>query len=226
VRFTTSHPWDFTEKLVDTIAMNDNIMNHVHLPVQSGSDRVLEAMKREYTREAYSRQIDMLRNRIPQCALSTDIIVGFPGETETDFAATCDLMARTRYNSAYIFIYSPRPHTPAIELTDDVVPRAVAQERLERLNELQRSIGAAYLLEKVGTTQPVLVQRVARRGRGLLSGWTEHRETVVFPGSEEMIGEIVSVAIGGLSGFTLHGELAREQRPVDRYRGELNVIAG
>jgi tRNA-2-methylthio-N6-dimethylallyladenosine synthase len=210
VRFTTSHPWDFTEKLVDTIAMNDNIMNHVHLPVQSGSDRVLEAMKREYTREAYSRQIDML----------------FPGETQADFEATCDLMVRTRYNSAYIFIYSPRPHTPAIELTDDVVPRVVAQERLERLNEMQRSIGAAYLLEKVGTTQPVLVQRVARRGRDLLSGWTEHRETVVFPGSEEMIGEIVSVAIGGLSGFTLHGEPAREPRPVDRYRGKLNVIAG
>ncbi|MEJ2152387.1 MAG: tRNA (N6-isopentenyl adenosine(37)-C2)-methylthiotransferase MiaB [Gemmatimonadota bacterium] len=225
VRFTTSHPWDFTEKLVDTIAGHDNIMNHVHLPVQSGATRVLEAMKREYTRETYSRQIDMLRDRIPHCALSTDIIVGFPGETETDFEATHDLMARTRYNSAYIFIYSPRPHTPAIELTDDVVPRALAQERLERLNELQRSIGAAHLLEKVGTTQPVLVQRAARRGRGLLSGWTEHRETVVFPGGEEMIGEIVSVAIGGLSGFTLHGEAVGEPPPVGRDRRELNVIA-
>ncbi len=226
VRFTTSHPWDFTEKLVDTIAGHDNIMNHVHLPVQSGSNRVLKAMKREYTRESYSRQIDMLRDRIPHCALSTDIIVGFPGETEADFEATLDLMTHTRYNSAYIFMYSPRPHTPAIDLTDEVVPRAVAQERLECLNELQRSIGAAYLLEKVGTTQPVLVQRAARRGRGLLSGWTEHRETVVFPGSEEMIGEIVLVAIGGFSGFTLHAEPVGEPCPVGRYRGELNIIAG
>lgn len=226
VRFTTSHPWDFTEKLVDTIAEHDNIMNHVHLPVQSGSNRVLKAMKREYTRETYSRQIEMLRNRIPDCALSTDIIVGFPGETETDFEATCDLMAHTRYNSAYIFMYSPRPHTPAIELTDHVVPRAVAQERLECLNELQRSLGAAHLLEKVGTTQMVLVQGAARRGRGLLSGWTEHRETVVLPGSEEMIGEIVSVAISGFSGFTLYGEPVGAPRSVSRYGGGLNVIAG
>jgi tRNA-2-methylthio-N6-dimethylallyladenosine synthase len=226
VRFTTSHPWDFTQKLVDTIGGHENIMNHVHLPVQSGSNRILNAMKREYTREDYRRQIDMLRERIPECALSTDIIVGFPGETEADFEATYDLMASTRYNSAYIFIYSPRPHTPAIELADDVVPRAVAQQRLERLNDLQRSIGATYLLEKVGTTQPVLVQRPARRGRGLLSGWTEHRETVVFPDSKEVVGEIVPVAIGGLSGFTLHGESTHESRSVDRYRGELNVVAG
>jgi tRNA-2-methylthio-N6-dimethylallyladenosine synthase len=158
--------------------------------------------------------------------LSTDIIVGFPGETEADFEATLDLMTHTRYSSAYIFMYSPRPHTPALELTDEVVPREAAQKRLERLNELQRSIGAAYLLEKVDTIQPVLVQRAARHGRGMLSGWTEHRETVVFPGSEEMIGEIVSVAIGGFSGFTLHGEPVGEPRPIGRYRGELNVTAG
>ncbi len=214
IRFTTSHPWDFTQKLVDTIAARDNIMDHVHLPVQSGSDRILAAMRREHTRDWYRDRITMLRDAIPDCALSTDIIVGFPGETDADFQATCDLMADVRYNSAYIFIYSPRPHTPAAELTDGHVPHEVAVERLEALNELQRTIGAAYLLEKVGTTRPVLVQGPARRGNGSLAGWTEHRETVVFPGAPELAGRIVPVAIEGLSGITLHGRVANPARPI------------
>ncbi|HUP00347.1 MAG TPA: tRNA (N6-isopentenyl adenosine(37)-C2)-methylthiotransferase MiaB [Gemmatimonadota bacterium] len=216
IRFTTSHPWDFTRKLVDTIASHTNIMNHVHLPVQSGSDRILTAMKREYTIARYREQIEMLRKAIPECALSTDIIVGFPGETDVDFQATYELMADLRYNSAYVFIYSPRPHTPAERMTDGLVPRGIARERLEALNELQRGIGAAYLLEKIGTIQPVLVQGPARRGAGLLSGWTEHRETVVFPGGEDRVGRILPVRIQGLSGITLHGEVRAEQHQEPR----------
>ena len=207
IRFTTSHPWDFTQKLVDTIAAHDNIMNHVHLPVQSGSDRILQAMRREYSAAWYRERIAMLRESIPNCALSTDVIVGFPGETDADFQATYDLMAEIRYNSAYIFIYSPRPHTPAAKLTEGRVPHAVAVERLEALNGLQRTIGTAYLLEKVGTTQPVLVQGPARRGKRCLTGWTEHRETIVFPGGQAMIGKIVPVRVEGLSGITLHGRV-------------------
>ncbi|MGH7549774.1 MAG: tRNA (N6-isopentenyl adenosine(37)-C2)-methylthiotransferase MiaB [Gemmatimonadota bacterium] len=210
IRFTTSHPWDFTQRLVDTIAAHDNIMDHVHLPVQSGSDRILAAMRREHTAEWYRDRIAMLREAIPECALSTDIIVGFPGETDADFQATYDLMAEVRYNSAYVFIYSPRPHTPAGDLTEGHVPHPVAVERLEALNELQRTIGAAYLLERVGTAQPVLVQGPARRGNGSLAGWTEQRETVVFPGAPAMVGKIVSVEIEGLSGITLHGRASRE----------------
>ncbi|MDX1624730.1 MAG: tRNA (N6-isopentenyl adenosine(37)-C2)-methylthiotransferase MiaB [Gemmatimonadota bacterium] len=211
LRFTTSHPWDFTRKLVDTIAAHDTIMNHVHLPVQSGSDRVLAAMKREHTAAWYRERIAMLRETVPDCALSTDVIVGFPGETEEDFRATRALMEEVRYNSAYIFIYSPRPHTPAAEIDEGLVPREIAVERLEALNELQRSIGASHLLEKVGTTQEVLVQGEAKKGEDMLSGWTEHRETVVFEGGPAMVGKIVPVEITGLSGITLHGEVTHQR---------------
>ncbi|MGH7572228.1 MAG: tRNA (N6-isopentenyl adenosine(37)-C2)-methylthiotransferase MiaB [Gemmatimonadota bacterium] len=215
VRFTTSHPWDFTQELVDTIATHDNIMNHVHLPVQSGSDRILAAMRREHTATWYRDRIAMLRRAIPGCALSTDIIVGFPGETDADFQATYDLMADVRYNSAYVFIYSPRPQTPAADLTEGRVPHEVAVERLQVLNDMQRRVGAAYLLEKVGTTQPVLVQGPARRGGEKLAGWTEHRETVVFPGGPALVGKILSVEIEGLSGITLHGRVSsRSARPI------------
>jgi len=231
VRFTTSHPWDFTRELVETIAYHDNVMNHVHLPVQSGSDRILAAMKREHTASWYRDRIAMLREIIPDCALSTDVIVGFPGESEEDFRATFDLMAEVRYHSAYIFIYSARPHTPAERITEALVPHAVAVERLEALNAQQRAIGGAYLLEKVGTTEDVLAAGPARRGAGLLSGTTEHRETVVFPGTASLVGRIVPVRIAALSGITLHGEVA-----ADGIRGagtkagtglrELTVLAG
>jgi tRNA-2-methylthio-N6-dimethylallyladenosine synthase len=222
IRFTTSHPWDFTQKLVDTIAAHPNVCNHVHLPVQSGSDRILAAMRREHTAAWYRERVAMLRRVIPDCAISTDVIVGFPGEVEADFEATIELMSEIRYNSAYVFVYSPRPHTPAATLEDGQVPHALAVERLERLNELQRAIGAGYLLEKVGTTQEVLVQGRARRGGGRVSGWTEQRETVVLPGGEEMFGEIVPVRIDGLAGITLHGEIERSRPAVH----ELPVLAG
>ena len=209
VRFTTSHPWDFTERLVDAIATHRTICEHVHLPVQSGSDRILAAMRREHSAAWYRERVAMLRDAVPGCALSTDVIVGFPGETEADFQATFDLMAEVRYNFAYVFVYSPRPHTPAAAIRDDVVPHAVAVERLEVLNALQRGIGTGYLLEKVGTIQEILVQGEAKRGLGLVSGWTEQRETVVVPGDQTLVGEIVPVRISGLSGITLHGEVDR-----------------
>ena len=223
LRFTTSHPWDFTRRLVDTIASHDTICRHVHLPVQSGSDRILAAMRREHTADWYRERVAMLREAIPECALSTDVIVGFPGETEADFEATLELMSEVRYNSAYVFIYSPRPHTPAAEQVADAVPHDLAVERLERLNELQRAIGTRYLLEKVGTTQDVLVVGEARRGGGRVSGWTGQRETVVLPGGAERIGRIVPVRITGLSGITLHGEVVE---PARHRLHELPVLAG
>ncbi len=177
--------------------------------MQSGSDRILAAMRREHTAAWYRERVAMLREAVPECALSTDVIVGFPGETDADFQATFDLMADVRYNFAYVFVYSPRPHTPAATIREDIVPHEVAVERLEALNALQRGIGTAYLLEKVGTLQEVLVQGEAKRGQGLVSGWTEQRETVVLPGGRELAGEIVPVRITGLSGITLHGEAVR-----------------
>lgn len=225
VRFTTSHPWDFSQRLVDVIAEHPAICHHVHLPVQSGSDRILAAMRREHTVAWYRDRIAMLREAVPDCALSTDIIVGYPGETEDDFQATWALMAEVRYNSAYVFIYSPRPHTPAASIVEDTIPHGIAVDRLERLNELQRDIGTSYLLDKVGTVQPVLVQGAARRGDGRLSGWTEQRETVVIGGDATLIGEIVPVRITGLSGITLHGEIdARVPQRVARF--DLPVLAG
>ncbi|HET6617097.1 MAG TPA: tRNA (N6-isopentenyl adenosine(37)-C2)-methylthiotransferase MiaB [Gemmatimonadota bacterium] len=224
VRFTTSHPWDFTRRLVDTIAAHQTICDHVHLPVQSGSDRILAAMRREHTAAWYRERVAMLREAIPTCALSTDIIVGFPGETEADFQATFDLMAEVRYNSAYIFIYSPRPHTPAAFMVEAQVPHAIAVDRLERLNDLQRGIGTAYLLDKVGTIQSVLVQGAARRGAGRLSGWTEQRETVVIHGGPELVGSVVPVRITGLSGITLHGSIEQPARRAVPYL-ELPVLA-
>jgi tRNA-2-methylthio-N6-dimethylallyladenosine synthase len=134
-------------------------------------------------------------------------------------------MEDVRYNSAYVFMYSPRPHTPAAELTEGRVPREVAVERLEALNGLQRAIGASYLMAKVGSIEKVLVQGPARRGEGRLTGWTEHRETVVFPGGPAMVGKIVPVEIEALAGITLHGRPARARldgRPVL----EIPVLAG
>jgi tRNA-2-methylthio-N6-dimethylallyladenosine synthase len=224
VRFTTSHPWDFTQRLVDAIAAHPTICEHVHLPVQSGSDRILAAMRREHTSAWYRERVAMLRDAVPGCALSTDVIVGFPGETDADFQATFDLMAEVRYNFAYVFVYSSRPHTPAATIRDDVVPHAVAVERLEALNALQRGIGTAYLLEKVGTTQDVLVQGEAKRGQGLVSGWTEQRETVVLPGDRGLVGEIVPVRISGLSGITLHGETDRSESQTGAKLLELAVL--
>ncbi|HET6362680.1 MAG TPA: tRNA (N6-isopentenyl adenosine(37)-C2)-methylthiotransferase MiaB [Gemmatimonadota bacterium] len=225
VRFTTSHPWDFTQRLVDAIADHPTICEHVHLPVQSGSDRILAAMRREHTAAWYRQRVAMLREAAPGCALSTDVIVGFPGETEADFQATFDLMAEVRYNFAYVFLYSPRPHTPAATIRDEVVPHDVAVERLERLNELQRGIGTAYLLEKVGSVQEVLIQGEAKRGQGLVSGWTEQRETVVLPGGPALVGEMAPVRITGLSGITLHGEIERPDAREGERLFELSVLS-
>ncbi len=222
VRFTTSHPWDFTRELVDVIAGHANVMNHVHLPVQSGSDRILAAMRREHTAAWYRERIAMLRDAIPDCALSTDVIVGFPGETEDDFEATRELMAEVRYNSAYVFLYSRRPHTPAAEITDGLVSHETAVKRLEILNGLQRGMGAGYMLAKVGKVEEVLVTGPARRGAGLLAGITEHRETVVFEGGPERVGSIVPVRLSAFSGITLHGEIVEAERPAL----ELTVLAG
>jgi tRNA-2-methylthio-N6-dimethylallyladenosine synthase len=180
-------------------------------------------MRREHTAAWYLERVDMLRAVIPECALSTDVIVGFPGETDADFEATLELMSEVRYNSAYVFIYSPRPHTPAAELVAEHVPHEVAVSRLERLNQLQRAIGTRYLLDKVDTAQDVLVTGEARRGGGRVSGWTEQRETVVLTGGPERIGRIVPVRITGLSGITLHGEAVEPARSA---RHELPVLVG
>ncbi len=204
VRYTTSHPQDFGAELIRLHASHPRVCPFLHLPVQSGSNAVLARMNRTYTREAYLAKVDALRQAAPDMALSTDVIVGFPGETDDDFAATVSLMERVRYDAAFLFKYSPRRGTRAVRLPDRV-PDEVAQTRLETLIELQRSHTEAALAACVGRTVEVLVNGPAARGAGFVQGRDPHFRSVLFAGGAELAGRLVPVRITGSSGKTLLG---------------------
>ena len=205
VRYTSPHPNDLTPELVDVMAAEDAVCPQLHLPVQSGSNRVLKRMARRYTREEYVTKVKLLRERIPHIALSTDIIVGFPGEDAEDFESTLDLVRTVRYDDAFTFRYSPREGTPSTRMKDDwSVPDVVAQERLERLIELVREIAAEKNLAEVGRTAEVLVEKRAKRGE-LLQSRTDTNKVVLVPGPEEWIGRYLKVAITGTTGATFTG---------------------
>lgn len=205
IRYTSPHPNDVTPELVAVMAEEPAICPHLHLPVQSGSDRVLKRMARRYTRAEYLAKVELLRERIPKIALTTDIIVGFPGEEESDFDATLDLVREVRYDDAFTFRYSPREGTPSTRMKEEWdVPDEVAQERLERLIELVREIAAEKNLAKVGTTAEVLVEKRAKRGE-LLQSRTETNKVVLVPGPEEWIGRYLKVALTGTTGATFTG---------------------
>jgi tRNA-2-methylthio-N6-dimethylallyladenosine synthase len=209
VRYTTSHPQDFGEELVRLHASHPKVCPYVHLPVQSGSDRVLERMDRTYTRSAYLAKVDALRAAVPGVALSTDVIVGFPGETDEDFEATVSLLERIRYDFAFLFKFSPRRGTRAATLSDPV-DETVAQARLERLIGIQRRHTEVALRACVGRTVPVLVNGPATRGEGFVQGRDPHFRSVVFRGDAELAGTLVPVRVTGSSGKTLLGRaLAR-----------------
>jgi tRNA-2-methylthio-N6-dimethylallyladenosine synthase len=163
VRFTSPHPHDFTPDVIDAMAETPAVCEHIHFPLQSGSDRVLKAMRRSYRRERYLGWLDAIRDAIPDVAVSTDVIVGFPGETEEDFAQTLDVVGRARFDSAYTFQYSPRPGTQAA-VYDDQIPKEVVQERFDRLVELQQRISLERSLAQVGDTFEVLVEGAGKRG--------------------------------------------------------------
>jgi tRNA-2-methylthio-N6-dimethylallyladenosine synthase len=169
VRFTSPHPHDFTPDVIDAMASSEKVCEHIHFPLQSGSDRVLQAMHRSYRRGRYLDWLDRIRTAIPDIAVSTDIIVGFPGETEDDFLATLDVVERARFDSAYTFQYSPRPGTRAASM-DEQVPKAVVQERFDRLVELQTRITLERNIAQVGKTEEVLVE-----GDGKKAGSTQAR---------------------------------------------------
>jgi tRNA-2-methylthio-N6-dimethylallyladenosine synthase len=205
VRFTSPHPSDLTPELVEVMAEEDAVCPQLHLPVQSGSDRVLKRMARRYTRAAYMAKVEMLRDAIPHIALGTDIIVGFPGEDEADFEATLDLVRAVRYDDAFTFRYSAREGTPSTRMDEDwVVPDHVAQGRLERLIALVREIAAEKNLGEVGTVTEVLVEKRARRG-DLLQARTDTYKVVLIPGPEDWIGRYMRVALTGTSGATFTG---------------------
>lgn len=207
IRYMTSHPRDFTSELVRTIAAADKVCEHFHLPIQSGSDRILRLMNRGYTRERYLALVDEIRAALPDAAITTDIIVGFPGETEEDFAATLDIVRRVRFDSAFTFIYSPRTGTPAATMPDQV-PAAVKKARLQQLMDLQDEISLARNRELVGRTLEVLVEGVSPQRADRMAGRTRTNKIVVFPGDESLSGRLVDVTIDRAQTHTLFGRLA------------------
>ena len=206
VRYTTSHPREVTQRLIDVYASTPKLAGHLHLPVQSGSDRILAAMKRGYTALEYKSLIRRLRAARPGICISSDFIVGFPGETERDFEATMTLIDEVGFDASFSFIYSPRPGTPAAELPDDV-PQAVKAARLKRLQDKIAQQELAIAEAMVGTTQRVLVESVSRKNAQELAARTENNRIVNFPGAPGMLGRFVEVKITGVIVHTLRGEV-------------------
>ncbi len=205
VRFTTSHPFDAHEELFRAMAECAPVCESLHLPVQSGSDRVLRAMRRGYTVDGYRAKVARLRALVPDVALSTDVIVGFPGETEAEFEATAALLAELRYDSAFLFKYSPRPGTEAAGWPDDV-PRAVKERRHQTLLALQAGISRAKLERWIGREVEVLVEERNRRGQ--LAGHTRQNASVVCDGPDSAVGRLVGVRVERVTATTLIGRLA------------------
>ncbi len=206
VRFTTSHPKDFGDDLIDVLAKHGNLMPYIHLPVQSGSDKILKAMNRKYSKETYETLIASIRAKIPSVSITTDVIVGFPGETESDFQMTLDLVANCRFDGAYTFVFSPRSGTPAAKYPDDV-DMATKKARLNRLNELVNSQFAEGNRRFLNQTVKVLVDGWSKQNKRKLSGYTEHNKLVNFSGEESMIGKIVDVLIIESKSWSLEGEI-------------------
>ncbi len=206
VRFITSHPWDFTDKMVEVIKNYPNIMPYVHLPLQSGSDRILKLMGRRYTSEEYKTLFNKLK-QIPNIAITTDIIVGFPGETEEDFNETLNMVNYCKYDSAFTFIYSPRVGTPAAKLYEsDNTSLEVKEERLYKLNDLINSYSLANNQKYLGKIEKVLVEGLSSK-EGEVFGYTETNKLVNFKGDSSLIGKIVNVKILDAKSFSLDGEL-------------------
>ncbi len=208
VRFTTSHPKDMSDAIIDAIASHHNICRHIHLPVQSGSNSVLKAMNRKYTREWYLDRIAAIRSRIPDCGISTDLFTGFHGETEEDFQETLSLMREVGFDSAFMFKYSERPGTLASRTMPDNVPEEVKIERLNRMIALQNELSAASNRADIGREFEVLVEGVAKRSKEQMVGRTSQNKTAVFARGDAKVGEIRRVRVLDTTSATLICELA------------------
>jgi tRNA-2-methylthio-N6-dimethylallyladenosine synthase len=211
IRFTTSHPLHFGDSLIAAYAAAPKLANHLHLPVQSGSDRILGLMRRGYLAAEFKAKLRKLREVRPTIAISTDLIVGFPGETERDFAATLALVRDTGLDQSFSFIYSRRPGTPAASLPDDV-PRDVKSARLAQLQELLNEQSRAISRQMVGTRQNVLVERPSRRDATQLAGRTENNRWVNFDGPSSLIGRFVDVEITAAMPNSLRGRWLDDER--------------
>lgn len=218
IRFTTSHPQDLSPELIEAYALLEKLCEHLHLPVQSGSDDVLRRMRRGYTREEYLKRIQKLRDRCPDVALTTDIIVGTPGETEREFEQTLEILGEVEYDELFAFTYSPRPHTAAARMYPDDVPMEAKKIRLKAVQDLQSEISLRKNRAKIGTLEQILVEGRSRLAAGQIMGRTRSNKIVNVMGGDELLGEMIQVRITAASANSLLGELAaghdlREEYP-------------
>lgn len=206
VRFMSSHPKDLTEDVIDAIAESEYFCHHIHLPVQHGSNTILQAMNRRYTREKYLELVEKIRNRIPDVSLTTDILMGFPGETEQDVEDTLDLMRRVRYENSYMYYYNPRSGTPAAKMTNQISVKE-KKARLQKVIDLQLAITKEEMAKRIGTETRVLVEAVSRDSEKEMLAKTPQDGRVVFAGEKNMIGKFVNVRLDELSGETFRGRI-------------------
>ena len=206
IRYTSPHPQDISEELLKTMAEYNNICNYVHLPLQAGSNKILNRMNRTYTRSIFLSLVDRIREILPNVGISTDIIVGFPGETDEDFSQTIDVMNKVKFDSAFNFKYSPRRGTKASEY-DDQIREQTKQERLEQVIDLQKKHTLERNSELVGTAQTVLVEKESKMSSNHWAGRTDSNKWVIFSKGNARIKEMISVHIKEAKGITLHGEL-------------------
>ena len=204
IRFVTSHPWNFTDEMIDVIAKYDNIMPYIHLPLQSGSNKVLRLMGRRYTKEEYLELFEKLKTRIKDVAITTDIIVGFPNESEEDFESTLEVVEKCKYDGAFTFIYSPREGTPAAKIKDEV-PLSVKEERLHRLNEIVNKYSNMNNQKYLNKTVKVLLLGKSEKDDTKLFGYTETQKLVNVTCDPSLVGEIVDVYITDAKSFSLDG---------------------
>ena len=207
VRFVTSHPWDFTDRMIEVIGKYPNIMPYIHLPLQSGSDRILKLMGRRYTKESYLELFDKIKKVVPNASITTDIIVGFPGENDDDFLETLDVVNKCKYDSAFTFIFSPREGTPAAKMKDDT-PLSVKEERLHRLNEVVNKYALEANQKYLDKEVPVLLENVSEKDDSMLAGYTDTMKLVNVKASKEYLGKIVNVKITDVKTWSMDGEIA------------------
>ena len=208
IRFMTSHPKDLSDELIRAMARNKKVCRHLHLPLQSGSSRILEKMNRRYSKEQYLDLVSRIRSGIPEISLTTDIIVGFPGETEEDFLETMDVVRRVRFDSAFTFLYSRRTGTPAASMEDQVSEKTM-HERFDRLLALVQEIGREQTARFTGQICGVLAESVNHQQKGLLTGRMDNNTVVHFPGDGSMIGKIIPVRLDECRGFYYLGSPVR-----------------
>jgi tRNA-2-methylthio-N6-dimethylallyladenosine synthase len=205
IRYTSPHPQDINEKLLEVMASRENICNYIHFPLQSGSNKILEKMNRTYSKEHFIYMVKKIREIIPNCGLSTDIIVGFPGETDDDFRDTLQVMNEVKFNSAFTFKYSPRPYTKAAQFSDQI-EETIKKERLDELIKLQKKHTLEHNLAKIGTFQKILIEKESKKSINHWAGRTDSNEWVIVDKNNNNIKDIIPVEITNATGVILHGK--------------------